>query len=115
MDNVHRKQLAGTIIVQQGDKLTLLKEQVLLKMEKVLFASTPQQRGGSISRIRPHLTTGSVVTTSKNDVDRIVTEYGVAELRGKSIAQRTRALINIAHPKFRDELTYEARRLGFFT
>ena len=69
----------------------------------------------SFSRIRPHLTSGSVVSTSKNDVDRIVTEYGVAELRGKSIAQRTRALINIAHPKFRDELTYEARRLGFLT
>ena len=59
----------------------------------ICFHSTA--KNGSISRIRPHLTAGSVVTTSKNDVDRIVTEYGVAELRGKSIAQRTRALIKL--------------------
>ncbi|MEH7504725.1 acetyl-CoA hydrolase/transferase C-terminal domain-containing protein [Neobacillus drentensis] len=68
---------------------------------------------GSISRIRPCLTAGSVVTTSKNDVDRIVTEYGVAELRGKSISQRAKELINIAHPKFREDLAYEGKSLGF--
>ncbi|HJV45326.1 MAG TPA: acetyl-CoA hydrolase/transferase C-terminal domain-containing protein [Bacillota bacterium] len=67
----------------------------------------------TISRIRPQLTLGSVVTTSKNDVDRVVTEFGVAQLRGKSIGERTKALIQIAHPKFRDELTMEAKRLGF--
>jgi acyl-CoA hydrolase len=72
-------------------------------------------KGGTISTIRPQLTAGSVVSTSKNDVDRIVTEYGVAQLRGKSIAQRTKSLILIAHPKFRDELTFEAKQLGFLT
>jgi acyl-CoA hydrolase len=71
-------------------------------------------REGTISRIRPSLSPGSVVTTSKNDVDRIVTEYGVAELRGKSITQRTKALITIAHPKFREELTFEAKKHGFW-
>ncbi len=70
-------------------------------------------KGGTISRIRPQLTSGSAVTTSKNDVDHVVTEYGVAELRGKSIRERTLALIAIAHPAFRDELTFEAKRLGF--
>ncbi|AMA73047.1 MULTISPECIES: acetyl-CoA hydrolase/transferase family protein [Aneurinibacillus] len=69
-------------------------------------------RDGSISRIRPQLTLGSVVTTSKNDVDHIVTEYGVASLRGKSIAERTKALLAIAHPKFREELEFEARKFG---
>ncbi len=82
----------------------------LAKKGKSFICLHSTAKGGSISRIRPHLTTGSVVTTSKNDVDRIVTEYGVAELRGKTIEQRTKALIQIAHPKFRDELTYEARR-----
>ncbi|WP_035099794.1 acetyl-CoA hydrolase/transferase family protein [Aneurinibacillus terranovensis] len=67
---------------------------------------------GTISRIRPQLTLGSAVTTSKNDVDHIVTEYGVACLRGKSISQRTRELLNIAHPKFRDELEFEAKKIG---
>jgi len=46
-------------------------------------------------------------------VDRIVTEYGVAELRGSSIRERTRKLISIAHPKFRDELQRQAREIGY--
>ena len=51
------------------------------------------------------LTPGSVVTTLKNTVDHVVTEYGVADMRGRSVSQRAKALIAIAHPKFRDELT----------
>jgi acyl-CoA hydrolase len=68
---------------------------------------------GSFSRIRTRLTAGSVVTTLKNTVDNIVTEYGVAELRGRSISQRAEALIAIAHPKFRDELRKEAEEMGY--
>lgn len=65
-----------------------------------------------ISRIKLQLTPGSVVTTSKNDVDYVVTEYGIAHLYGKSISQRAKALIEIAHPKFREELTFEAKQSG---
>jgi acyl-CoA hydrolase len=53
------------------------------------------------------------VTTFKNIVDRVVTEYGVAELRGSSIAERTRRLIAIAHPRFREELAAAARECGY--
>jgi acyl-CoA hydrolase len=67
----------------------------------------------SISRIVARLCPGAPVTTLKNTVDHVVTEYGVAELRGRPIAQRARALIAIAHPKFRDELEREARQLGY--
>jgi acyl-CoA hydrolase len=63
----------------------------------------------SISRIVAQLHPGAAVTTFKNTVDRVVTEYGVAELRGSSIRERTRKLIGIAHPKFRDELEHKAR------
>lgn len=66
----------------------------------------------SRSRIRVALTEGSVVTTLKNTVDHVVTEYGVAELRGRSLAERARLLIGIAHPKFRDELTEGAVSAG---
>ncbi|MFO7280836.1 MAG: acetyl-CoA hydrolase/transferase C-terminal domain-containing protein [Thermoanaerobacterales bacterium] len=69
--------------------------------------------GGEVSRIRATLTPGSVVTTIKNTVDHVVTEYGVAEMRGRSISERARALISIAHPRFRDELTAEAKALGY--
>lgn len=72
----------------------------------IAFPSTAQ--GGAVSRIKSTLTPGAVVTTSKNDVDYIVTEYGVAKLRGKNLRERTEALIAIAHPKFRDGLRKEA-------
>ncbi|HET7523540.1 MAG TPA: acetyl-CoA hydrolase/transferase C-terminal domain-containing protein, partial [Acidimicrobiales bacterium] len=64
------------------------------------------------SRIRSRLSEGSVVTTLKNTVDHVVTEWGVAELRGRSLAQRARALIAIAHPTVREELEAEALQLG---
>ena len=74
----------------------------------IAFHSTAQN--GTVSRIRPTLSDGSIVTTSKNDVDYIVTEYGIAKLRGKTIRQRIQALISIAHPKFREELAFEAKK-----
>ena len=67
----------------------------------------------TISRIRPQLTPGAAVTTNKNTVDNVVTEYGIAELRGRSIRERALALIEIAHPKYRDELRQQAQELGF--
>src|SRR4028118_506289 len=69
--------------------------------------------GESVSRIVAQLHPGAAVTTFKNVVDRIVTEYGVAELRGSSIRERTHKLIGIAHPKFRDELQRQAREMGY--
>ena len=57
-----------------------------------------------VSRIVPSLSAGAAVTTDKNTVDKVVTEYGVAELRGRSIDERTRALIAISHPEHRDAL-----------
>ena len=76
---------------------------------KSFIAFTSTAKGGTISKIKPILTPGAVVTTSKNDVDYIVTEYGVAHLRGRSLGERARQLIAIAHPDFRDELTFEAK------
>jgi acyl-CoA hydrolase len=76
----------------------------------VLHSTTADE---SVSRIVAQLHPGAAVTTFKNVVDRIVTEYGVAELRGSSIRERTRRLISIAHPKFRDELTRQAGEMGY--
>jgi acyl-CoA hydrolase len=76
----------------------------------VLHATTGD---GSVSRIVSSLGAGAPVTTMKNTVDHVVTEHGVAELRGRSLAQRARALIEIADPKFRDGLARDARALGF--
>jgi acyl-CoA hydrolase len=70
-------------------------------------------RNGTVSRIVSGFHPGTVVTTLKNTVDHVVTEWGVAELRGRSIAQRARALISIADPSFRDDLTAAASRFGY--
>lgn len=69
-------------------------------------------KGDTISRIVPVLSPGTHVSTSKNDINYVVTEFGVAQLRGKSAKQRARELIGIAHPNFRAELTEQAKRLG---
>ncbi|MCE4552905.1 acetyl-CoA hydrolase/transferase family protein [Roseateles cellulosilyticus] len=68
-------------------------------------------KDGRVSRIVPTLDPGTLVSTSKNDVNYVVTEFGVAQLRGKSMRERARALIGIAHPDFRAQLQEQAQRL----
>lgn len=65
-----------------------------------------------ISKIVPMLKQGAIVSLSRNDVDYVVTEYGVASLRGTNVRERVERLINIAHPKFRDELRQKAKEIG---
>ena len=67
----------------------------------------------SESKIVPTITTGGPVTTSRCDVNYIVTEYGVAQLRGQTLRERAKRLIAVAHPKFRGELAEEyTKRFG---
>lgn len=80
----------------------------------IAMPSTSTLRDGStISKIVAMLKQGAGVVTSRNHVRFVVTEFGVAELYGKSIRQRAQSLINIAHPQFRDELTGAARELKY--
>ena len=67
----------------------------------------------TISRIVTTLKPGAGVVTSRNHVRYVVTEYGVADLYGKTIRQRAQQLINVAHPRFRDQLTQEATQLHY--
>lgn len=78
-----------------------------------IIALPSTARNGTISRIAPTLELGAGVVTSRYDVHYVVTEYGVAQLHGKTLAQRARALINIAHPDFRSSLTEAARRINY--
>jgi acyl-CoA hydrolase len=71
-------------------------------------------KDGTLSRIVPTLSPGTHATTSKNDVNYVVTEYGVAQLRGKSARQRASELIAIAHPDFRGWLREEANKMCVF-
>jgi len=80
---------------------------------KGIIALRSTAKKGTISTIVPMLTEGSIVTMTRNDIDYVVTEYGVAHLRGQSVFERAKRLISIAHPKFRDELTEQALKFGW--
>ena len=73
----------------------------------------PKQSAQTLSRINPTLQCGAGVTTTRNHVHYVVTEHGVADLYGKTIAQRAKALINVAAPEFREELCAQARQLNY--
>jgi acyl-CoA hydrolase len=85
----------------------------------ICLSSVYERKGVRRSRIVATLTPGNVVTTPRTDVMYVVTEYGMVNLKGKSVAERALALIGIAHPDFREELAREAREKnlvprGFF-
>jgi len=74
----------------------------------ICLSSTYDKRGERRSRIVLDLTAGNIVTTPRSDVMYIVTEYGMVNLKGKSVAERARGLIGIAHPDFREGLERQA-------
>lgn len=76
------------------------------------LASTYERKGIRKSRIVPSLTPGNIVTTPRTDVMHVVTEYGSVNLKGKSVPERAKALISLAHPDYREELEREARTRG---
>ncbi|MBW3080446.1 acetyl-CoA hydrolase/transferase family protein [Bifidobacterium saguinibicoloris] len=75
---------------------------------KSIIAIKSTAKHGTVSKIKSILTPGSIVTVGRNEIDYVVTEYGIAKLKGKSVADRVRELIAIAHPDFRDELAAQA-------
>lgn len=78
-----------------------------------IMAIASTTKGGAVSKIKPILTPGAVVTVPRNVADIIVTEYGVAYMRGRTVRERAQQLIAIAHPDFRADLRAEAKKLGY--
>ena len=93
-----------------GDQVDFIRGSAMSKggFSIIILPSTAQN--GEISRIVPHLSEGAGVATTRGDIDIIVTEYGIAEMRRKSIYQRVMELARIAHPKFRKNLIEEAKK-----
>ena len=101
-ETIGYKQFSGV-----GGQVDFVRGASMAKDGKSIIAMPSTTSDGKISKIVPLLDEGAAVTTSRNDVHYIVTEYGIAELRGKSLRERARALINIAHPNFRPQLITE--------
>ncbi len=106
-DSVGPRQYSGP-----GGQVDFVRAAGRSKGGKSIIAMPATAKGGSVSKISLRLDAGSAVTTSRNDVHYVVTEFGVAELRGKSLRRRAAALIAIAHPNFRESLTAEAKAAG---
>lgn len=101
-DSIGTKQFSGV-----GGQVDFVRGAAMAEDGKAIIAMPSTAAKGKVSRITPFITHGSAVTTSRNDVDYVVTEYGIAPLKGKTLQQRARNLINIAHPDFKDELVIE--------
>lgn len=101
-ESIGLKQISGV-----GGQVDFVRGVTMAKNGKSIMAMPSTAAKGTVSKIVPLLDEGAAVTTSRNDVDYVVTEYGVAHLKGKTLRDRARALINIAHPDFRDELIKE--------
>lgn len=80
---------------------------------KSIIALPSTASGGKVSRIVPALYEGTAITTTRNEVDYVVTEYGIAKLSGKTNLERLKALVSISHPDFRDEIMSKAKKLYY--
>lgn len=87
-----------------GGQVDFIRGSARSKGGRPIIALPSTAKDGALSRIVPHLEEGAGVTTSRGDVHFVVTEYGVVDLHGMNVRERVRALIGIAHPKFREEL-----------
>lgn len=96
-----------------GGQLDHVRGSQLSEGGKSILTLKSTAKNDTVSKIVPFFEPGTVTTISRYDVDYIVTEYGIAHLKYKSVRQRAEALIEIAHPKFREELTIKAKEMGF--
>lgn len=98
-ESIGPKQISGV-----GGQVDFVRGAALSKGGRSIIAMPSTAAKGKVSKIVPVLDEGAAVTTSRTDVDYVVTEYGIAHLKGHTLQERARALINIAHPDFREGL-----------
>ncbi|WP_010236488.1 acetyl-CoA hydrolase/transferase family protein [Clostridium arbusti] len=104
-ESIGIKQISGV-----GGQVDFIRGTSMAKNGKAIIAMPSTAAKGKVSRIVPILDEGAAVTTSRNDVDYIITEYGIAHLKGKTLRDRAKDLIDIAHPDFREYLSEELKK-----
>lgn len=95
-----------------GGQLDFVRGANMSKGGKGFIAMLSTTKGGTISKIKPILTPGSIVTTPRNEVDFLVTENGIVRLKGQTASQRAKMIISLAAPQFREELEFEAKKMN---
>jgi acyl-CoA hydrolase len=107
-DSIGRRLFSGV-----GGQMDFIRGAALAPEGRAIIALPSTAARGTVSRIVPFLDEGSGVVTTRAHVRTVVTEWGIAELYGRSIAERARDLIGIAHPNFRDDLAAQARQTHY--
>ncbi|HVJ06316.1 MAG TPA: acetyl-CoA hydrolase/transferase C-terminal domain-containing protein [Candidatus Saccharimonadales bacterium] len=105
--------VGGRFVSGFGGQLDFMRGAARSRGGKPIIAIASTAKNGTISRIVPQIQNGAGVVTTRADVHYVVTEYGVADLHGKNVRQRAEALIQIAHPRFREELNERLRANGW--
>lgn len=114
LGQVNAERVGNTYYSSTGGQADFTKAVNLTVNGKGIICLYSTAKKGTVSTIVPKLHQGAPSTTSKNDIDTVVTEYGAAELKNKTISERVAALIEIAHPDFREALKEEAIAMGYF-
>ncbi|MBR1798642.1 MAG: acetyl-CoA hydrolase/transferase family protein [Bacteroidales bacterium] len=104
-ESIGMKQYSGI-----GGQIDFVRGASMAQEGKSIIAMPSTAAKGTISKVKPFLTPGAAVSTTRNDVNYVVTEYGIAQLKGRTLKQRAAALIKIAHPNFRPALIEEFER-----
>ncbi|MGI6718546.1 MAG: acetyl-CoA hydrolase/transferase family protein [Bacteroidales bacterium] len=110
MGQVNSETIGLTQYSGVGGQIDFIRGASMSKGGKSILAIPSTAAKGKLSRIVPFLTHGAAITTSRNDIDYVVTEFGIAKLKYKTLKQRAKELINVSHPQFRDELNYEYKK-----
>jgi acyl-CoA hydrolase len=105
--------VGGRFVSGFGGQLDFMRGAARSRGGKPVLAITSTAKQGAISRIVPQIQNGAGAVTTRADAHYVVTEYGIAYLHGKNLRQRAEALIEIAHPKFREELSEHLRERGW--
>ncbi len=104
--------LSGHQYSGTGGQLDFVRAAFASKGGKSFLAFYSTAQNGAVSRVVPRLGSGAVVTTPRMDAQYLVTEYGLVDLKGKSLRERALSIVDLAHPRFRDDLLREATALG---
>jgi acyl-CoA hydrolase len=106
--------LAGHMYSGTGGQLDFVRGAYAAKNGKSIMAFYATAQDGTLSRVVSRLDPNAAVTTPRGDVQYLCTEYGLVDLKNKSLGERAEAIISLAHPKFREELTLEAEKMQLF-
>lgn len=107
MGQVVAESIGSMQISGVGGQVDFVRGAAMAEHGRSIIAMTSTALHGKVSKIVPYIPDGAAITTSRNDVDYVITEYGIAALRGKTLRERAESLIRVAHPKFRDDLWEE--------